>query len=737
MTTTSTPAGQDRTPDVAVNMLTAALQYAALGWQVFPVVPNEKDPLQYGNGPKGIYQATDNPDTIRALWEAYPDANIGVHLAASGLVVVDLDTYKAEGAQAAGELPPTLTQISARGGQHAFYRAEDGASYSKNGSINVDVKHRGYVLVYPSTFEGGTYQWQDSTGSAGGSSGPDLSRIQPAPQWLKRQPREKPVGDAQQGTTGRTLAEVQEALTYISPNMPYDDWLQVLMAIHDEFGDAGVQIADEWSERGATYQDGLVDRKFGTFKRGDGVTVAHVFKLAADKGCDLAALSARHRQLDIASLFSVVPVEEFGPNLFEIAAAAEQEAYEGDVYELLTPGDLRRRPPPQFLIADHIPQNSLGFLYSRPGVGKTFMALDMSLTIAAGLGSWNGYAVHLPVVDGVGVGEAGGLSVLYIASEGSFDLSQRIEAWRLRHGVGVEALEGFRVLEASVNFMDGASVEKLLRSVGKVGGRPALVVVDTVSRALPGADENLQKDMTLFIAACDRIRQQYQCAVMGLHHASKSGTALRGSSVIEGAGDFIMLMERDKTSGLVGEMTMLKQKAASDGWSYPFVLEPQVLAFSDAGAGGVENFGPNVFGSTTNNIGDAGGVRSSLVWRKASPSEASAALTAQGGAEAAEQAAARALAGDYDEGAVMAAIDQGAGQWRDDARSPQWAGHAIAVALKVSLSDADQRARVRAIMQDLVARGVCRVDISLDEKRRPRRYYVRAGGMSESHTIFD
>ena len=95
--------------------------------------------------------------------------------------------------------------------------------------------------------------------------------------------------------------------------------------------------------------------------------------------------------------------------------------------------------------------------------------------------------------------------------------------------------------------------------------------MDTISRVLPGADENLQKDMTIFVAACDAVRQAFKCCVTGVHHTSRSGN-LRGSTVFEGAADFILMIERESGESF-GSMFAKKIKTAQDGWEKSFELK--------------------------------------------------------------------------------------------------------------------------------------------------------------------
>lgn len=256
------------------------------------------------------------------------------------------------------------------------------------------------------------------------------------------------------------------------------------------------------------------------------------------------------------------PVVHKDPSPFDVQHQHEAEALASDTFALLTVDDIVSRPPPTFLLDRHIPDVSVGFLYSAPGVGKSFLAMDIGLSLAHGLSDWHGDALH-PPEDPV---------TLYIASEGSFDLSNRIRAWHQHRGIA-QLTQRFLVIEQTIDFMRAEDVEKLVRTVRAAQIRPTLVVVDTVSRAMPGADENLQKDMTLFVRACDRVRDEFQCAVMGVHHAGKNGD-MRGSTVLLGAGDFVMRLDRPKGAS-VGKLTMEKQKAAEDGWDYP-VLFPKV-----------------------------------------------------------------------------------------------------------------------------------------------------------------
>jgi hypothetical protein len=60
-------------------LLQAALDYAARGFMVFPILPTSKAPACR----RGFKDATTNPATIRRWWIAQPDYNIAI---ATGLI---------------------------------------------------------------------------------------------------------------------------------------------------------------------------------------------------------------------------------------------------------------------------------------------------------------------------------------------------------------------------------------------------------------------------------------------------------------------------------------------------------------------------------------------------------------------------------------------------------------------------------------------------------------------------
>lgn len=194
------------------------------------------------------------------------------------------------------------------------------------------------------------------------------------------------------------------------------------------------------------------------------------------------------------------------------------------VFETLSLDELEDMAPPTYLIDGILPEHGLTFLYGDPGAGKSFIALDMALRLAYGL-DWHGSKTKQ-------------VGVLYIAGEGKHGLGKRVTGWRKEHGMEGEPAP-FKLLPVAVHMLDQPSVAKLKRTIAsvaaEVGFDIALVIIDTVSRAIPGRDENKQDTMSLFVDGCAELHQFTNGAVIGVHHSGKDKEkGMRGSTVLLG-----------------------------------------------------------------------------------------------------------------------------------------------------------------------------------------------------------
>jgi RecA/RadA recombinase len=196
---------------------------------------------------------------------------------------------------------------------------------------------------------------------------------------------------------------------------------------------------------------------------------------------------------------------------------------DGSRFKLLEPAELDDLREPSWLIEGVLPANALGVLYGAPGVGKTFVALSMALSIAAGH-SWCGK----PTKSG---------SVLYVAAEGLFGLRLRVQAYQRRHEIRAEHV---RYLGDAFDLRRAVDIEKLTLTLQAANLRPDLIVLDTLARLIPGAEENSSKDMGEAIRAIDSLRRAFGATVLLIHHTGKNGELERGSGALRGAADVMI-----------------------------------------------------------------------------------------------------------------------------------------------------------------------------------------------------
>jgi hypothetical protein len=129
----------------SVNLLETALKCAQRGWYIFPLQPRGKRP-NLALCPHWSADSTNDPERIREWWTKSPDANIGVDLGKSGLVVLDFDHGNAPGNL---NLPTTLVVKTGRGEHWYFCGTAQQAAMYFGGKHVGEVKSAGGYVVGP------------------------------------------------------------------------------------------------------------------------------------------------------------------------------------------------------------------------------------------------------------------------------------------------------------------------------------------------------------------------------------------------------------------------------------------------------------------------------------------------------------------------------------------------------------------------------------------------------------
>lgn len=300
-------------------MLEFALRYAAFDWFIFPLhlIVNGRcgcgkpDCQSPGKHPRIKWKdgATCDEYRVREYWGRWPNAGIGLACGPSGLLVADADGSKGVEALRAlvASQPGSLATARARTarGVHVFYRGE-GRTRS-DPETKLDTRGvGGFVVLAPSPHVSGhVYRWEvepwekgaiaeapaalvaySQGGKKRGTLGEGRVGGTSTAPWTQTPSRE--IGASADFTMklGGCLVdwhEVDRALACIPPDVGYDQWVHVGMALHAA-GDTGERW-DQWSARGEKYKDGETGQKWISFKQvPDGIGLGSLFVIAHEYG---------------------------------------------------------------------------------------------------------------------------------------------------------------------------------------------------------------------------------------------------------------------------------------------------------------------------------------------------------------------------------------------------------------------------------------------------------------------
>jgi len=308
----------------------------------------------------------------------------------------------------------------------------------------------------------------------------------------------------------------------------YDHWFSVLAAVHHELGDAGRELALEWSASSAKHADEKFDTTWNSLGRYTGrqITLRSLLKPAEPEHKPRAATS---------------------DNPFQIHEWADYKQH-----YLSTP----------WIIKGVLPQAEVGILYGQSGSGKTFFVLDLAATVARGA-EWRGRKVS-------------DCRVVYVAAEAREGIKKRMDAYD-QH----VCADGTRpdIIAGAPNLLS-SDAGKLAEAIGRAG----LIILDTMAASHSG-DENSAKDMGLFLAACKDISVATGAMVLAVHHTGKEDSkGMRGSSALFAGADFVMEIFKNKVGDRFEHGALLsKSRDDVTGTSFGFELKRVTVGVDDEG----------------------------------------------------------------------------------------------------------------------------------------------------------
>ena len=517
----------------------AALAYAARGWPVFPCGRNKAPIVE-----TGFHAATTNPDQIASWWDAWPDANIGFAVGQAGMMVVDLDP--GHDPILAQSLPPTALEQASPRGRHLFYALAEGEickSPQSRVAEHVDVRSdRAYVLLCPSVTADGAYTW--------------VSEGRPA---------YRPDEILRIANSARDKNPERDVWP-IAPDLPENvqraiAWLQdtAAPAIEGQLGDSKTVATAAMLRSLGISESKALDLMLDLYNpRCEPPWDDDAMALKVRNGYLFAngqpgELTQAFREAQVRALFS--PVDIVIP-ISDLTQVGRFRAVDRDGMDLIK--------EPTWLIHDCIPEGGYAVLFGPPGGLKTFVALDMALSVATGTTfPWGGL---WPRVNG-------SRPVLFAAGEGRANIVKRVMAWEKKHWGG-RRVKNFIMVDP----VPRVAEPEVFRDFLKLGDNMspdgyALVVIDTVGRAMSAINENAQEHASKFTLMVAAMQQHFGCAVLALHHTGHgNGDRAKGSIVFEADADTMIRVDRESKDSPILELVMTKQKDAAE-WRDPRVAE--------------------------------------------------------------------------------------------------------------------------------------------------------------------
>jgi len=166
------------------------------------------------------------------------------------------------------------------GGWHIYFKAPKDVSLLSHLETHkgIDFKSSGFVVGSDSLHASGNV-YETEKGSPDEVTDAPTSLID-----MLRKPNKVRVA-TNIGTVDVDDKDVEEMLSFIDPDIDYDNWVRVGMAIHETLGGAGFDLWDDWSQKGSKYNSGAMNKHWHSFGKSDTpVKLGTVINLAESGG---------------------------------------------------------------------------------------------------------------------------------------------------------------------------------------------------------------------------------------------------------------------------------------------------------------------------------------------------------------------------------------------------------------------------------------------------------------------
>jgi len=181
--------------------------------------------------------------------------------------------------------------------------------------------------------------------------------------------------------------------------------------------------------------------------------------------------------------------------------------------------------------------SSVGVIGGAPKCSKTWLGLDLALSVATGTACLGRYAVPRP-----------GPVLIYLAEDALAVVRERVEGMARHRGLELVGVDIHVITAPSLRLDRQPHRNRLLETAKRL--RPRLLLLDPLVR-LHGVDENNAGEVAELLAYFRLLQRRLDLSVILVHHTRKNaaggaaaGQGLRGSSDLHAFGDSNLYLRR-------------------------------------------------------------------------------------------------------------------------------------------------------------------------------------------------
>ncbi len=184
-------------------------------------------------------------------------------------------------------------------------------------------------------------------------------------------------------------------------------------------------------------------------------------------------------------------------------------------------------------------ESSVGVIGGAPKCSKTWLGLDLALSVATGTECLGKYAVP-----------RAGPVLVYLAEDALPIVRERVEGMARHRGLDLDAIQIHVITAPTLRLDRGPHRERLFETARRI--RPRLLLLDPLVR-LHGIDENNATEVAQLLAYFRSLQRRLDLSVVLVHHTRKNaaggvaaGQGLRGSSDLHAFGDSNLYLRRSR-----------------------------------------------------------------------------------------------------------------------------------------------------------------------------------------------